>query len=70
MATGAKEVAVPRLRARGGRGACASGAARSNWPAAQGGRGGTRRPLSSGSRGHIGEGKLKPRVCSAPHFSL
>lgn len=69
MATGAKEVALPRLLAQGGRGACAGRAVRSNWPASWSGRGGTRRPPASGSRGHVGEGKLKPLLISVvPHF--
>lgn len=49
MATGAKEVAVPRLHARGGRGACAGRAVRSNWPASWSGRGGAKCPPASGS---------------------
>lgn len=67
MATGAKEVALPRLLVRG-RGACAGRAVRSNWPASWSGRGGTRRPPASGSRGHVGEGKLKPLLSVVPHF--
>lgn len=68
MVTGDKEVAAQGPLPLGGQGACASSAACSNWPASQSGRGGARRSHSSGPRGHIGEGKLKPRFCPLPHF--
>lgn len=63
MATGAKEVAVPPAA-----GACARGAAYSNWSTSQSGRGGAMLSPSSGPRGHIGEGKLKLHFCTVPHF--
>lgn len=69
MATGAKEVVVPRcLREEG------EALAQAEQPVLIGrfsrAEGAGPGVPTSGSRGHVGEGKLKLRFCTVPHLRL